>query len=218
MCWEKHDILRCFLELYLERNLLVVIKLEEGHRLKWSQRSWILHPSFFPFVVVLLFEVAESKRVLKWLHSIREEYQTFAKRESSSLCVCWHSDRDFLDNHLFSIHMSKSYLRLWVVTCKHLVVVHQELRSYMLVVIASAFITLDYQGQVLCVCWSLLTSLVWFFLIVFRKTFDWKYSKSWLFLSWRHFYHDFIDFYRFILYFNFLFSFFLRSRILFLWS
>jgi hypothetical protein len=152
VCWQKHDILCCFLELYFERNLLVVIKLEKGHRLKWSQRSWILHPSFFPFVVVLLLEVAESKRVLKWLHSIREEDQTLAERKSSSLGVCWHSDRDFLDNHLFSIHMSKGYLRLWVVTCKHLIVVHQELRSYMLIVIACTFITLDYQGQVLCVC------------------------------------------------------------------
>ena len=146
MCWEKHDILRCFLELYLECNLLVVIKLEERHWLKWSQRSWILHPSLFPFVVILLLEISESKRVLKWLHSIWEEYQTFAERECSSLGVCWHSDRDFLNNHLFSIHMSKSYLRLWVVTCEHLIVVHQKLRGDMLVIIASSLITLEYQG------------------------------------------------------------------------
>ena len=151
MCRKKHYILCCFLELYLERDLLVVIELEEGNWLKWSQRPWILHPSFFPFVVILLLEVTESERVLKWLHSIREEYQTFAKRECSSLGVRWHSDSDLLDNHLFSIHMSEGYLRLWVVTCKHLVVVYQKLRSYMLIVIASSLITLDYQRQVLCI-------------------------------------------------------------------
>ena len=60
--------------------------------------------------------------------------------------VCWHSDRDFLNNHLLSIHMSESYLRLRVVTGKHLIVVHQKLRGDMLVIIASSLITLDYQG------------------------------------------------------------------------
>lgn len=146
--WLQHHVAGGPLEIDIYSCLDIRIKLEERDWLIRSKRAGVLHPLFFPLLVVFEAEAGERIGLFQRLNGVTEEHKTFTHRESSTLGLVLRSDRKFIQAHPVVVSMGENEFRSSIVTSIHRIIVKQHSANYILDRVHSSSRPLYDEGQV----------------------------------------------------------------------